>query len=95
MLIKDHAFNQHLTERLEYLINNSCKQILISDIEESGRWRVIRSFFLFHLLRRYPAWGGWFPAHAPRLTLAHPLDAQPHRGGAENQHRVVSTDVVN
>ena len=95
VLIKDHAFNRHLAERLEFLISNSCKQILISDIEESGRWRVIRSFFLFHLLRRYPAWGGWFPAHAPRLTLAHPLDAQPHRGAAENRHHVVSTDVVN
>ena len=95
VLIKDHAFNQHLTERLDYLINHSCKQILISDIEESGRWRVIRSFFLFHLLRRYPAWGGWFPAHAPRLTLAHPLDAKPHRGDAESQHRVVTTDAVN
>ena len=94
VLIKDHAFNQHLTQRLEYLISNSCKQILISDIEESGRWRVIRSFFLFHLLRRYPAWGGWFPAHAPRLTLAHPLDAPAHRG-ADNRHRLVSTDVAN
>ena len=94
VLIKDHAFNQHLTQRLEYLISNSCKQILISDIEESGRWRVIRSFFLFHLLRRYPAWGGWFPAHAPRLTLAHPLDAPAHRG-ADNRHGLVSTDVAN
>ena len=95
VLIKDHAFNQHLTERLDYLINNSCKQILISDIEESGRWRVIRSFFLFHVLRRYPAWGGWFPAHAPRLTLAHPLDARPHPGGADNRHHVVPADAAN
>ena len=95
VLIKDHAFNQHLTERLEYLITNNCKQILISDIEESGRWRVIRSFFLFHLLRRYPAWGGWFPAHAPRLTLAHPLDALPSHGGADNRQHVVSADIVN
>lgn len=95
VLIKDHAFNQHLTERLEYLISSSCKQILISDIKESGRWRVIRSFFLFHLLRRYPAWGGWFPAHAPRLTLAHPLDARPPQSGASNRLHVVSTDVVN
>ena len=95
VLIKDHAFNQHLTARLEFLINNSCKQILITDIAESGRWRVIRSFFLFHLLRRYPAWGGWFPAHAPRLTLAHPLDAPAHRGGADNRHHLVSTDVAN
>jgi cardiolipin synthase len=32
----------------------------------------VRSFFVFHLLRRYPAWAGWLPAHTPRLTLAMP-----------------------
>ncbi len=94
VLIKDHAFNQHLTERLEYLIDHSCKQIFISDIEESGRWRVIRSFFLFHLLRRYPAWGGWFPAHAPRLTLAHPLGVPAYRR-ADSRHHADSAEVVN
>ena len=94
VLIKDHAFNQHLAGRLEHLMAQSCKQILIGDIEESGRWRVIRSFFLFHLLRRYPAWGGWFPAHAPRLTLAHPPDARPSLGESDNRHHVVSTDAA-
>ena len=95
VLIKHHAFNQHLAGRLEYLITHSCKQILVTEIEESGRWRVIRSFFLFHLLLRYPAWSGWFPAHAPRLTLAHPLDARPSHGGADNRQHVVSADVAN
>jgi cardiolipin synthase A/B len=94
VLIKDHAFNQHLAGRLEHLMAQSCTQILIDDIEESGRWRVIRSFFLFHLLRRYPAWGGWFPAHAPRLTLAHPLEVEPSRGDSDNRCRVVSTDAA-
>ena len=94
VLIKDRAFNQHLTERLEYLISNSCTQILISDIKKSGRWRVIFSFFLFHLLRHYPAWGGWFPAHAPRLTLAYPLDARPSPGSADNRQRIVSADAA-
>jgi cardiolipin synthase A/B len=94
VLIKDRAFNQHLAGRLEHLMAQSCQQILISDVEESGRWRVIRSFFLFHLLRRYPAWGGWFPAHAPRLTLAHPLNTRPTRDDSETRHHVVSTDAV-
>jgi cardiolipin synthase len=26
------------------------------------------SFFIFHLLRWYPAWAGWLLRHAPRLT---------------------------
>jgi cardiolipin synthase A/B len=94
VLIKDHAFNQHLAGRLEHLMAISCKQILVTDIEESGRWRVIRSFFLFHLLRRYPAWGGWFPAHEPRLTLAHPLDVKVSGGDSGNRHHVVSADAA-
>ena len=94
VLIKDRAFNQHLTERLGYLISSGCTQILISDIEKSGRWRVIFSFFLFHLLRHYPAWGGWFPAHVPRLTLAYPLDARPAKGSADNRQRIVSADAA-
>jgi cardiolipin synthase A/B len=94
VLIKDTAFNQHLAGRLEHLMAQSCQQILIDEIEESGRWRVIRSFFLFHLLRRYPAWGGWLPAHAPHLTLAHPLGDEPYQGESDNRHPVVSTDAA-
>ena len=94
VLIKDHAFNQHLGERLEHLITHSCKHILVSNIEESRRWRVVRSFFLFHLLRRYPAWGGWFPAHAPRLTLAHPLDAPLSPDSAATSRHVIRTDAA-
>ena len=30
----------------------------------------MRSFFVFHLLRWYPAWAGWLPRHAPRLDAA-------------------------
>ena len=94
VLIKDRVFTQHLSERLEHLIAKSCKQILASDIEASGRWRVIRSFFLFHLLRRYPAWGGWFPAHAPRLTLAHPLDARPASDQPGAGHHVTPAEAA-
>ena len=70
VIIKDRAFNQHLSERLEHLMQHSCKQIQHGDLVESSRWRTVRSFFLFHLLRRYPAWAGWLPAHVPRLAPA-------------------------
>ena len=45
-----------------------CKRIEAADLQESSLWRLVRSFFVFHFLRRYPAWAGWLPAHAPRLT---------------------------
>ncbi|MDI1274946.1 cardiolipin synthase ClsB [Polaromonas sp.] len=76
VLIKDSAFNQHLGERLEQLMQNSCTQIRASDVAETGLWANLRSFFVFHLLRRYPAWFGWLPAHTPRLTLAEKLLGQ-------------------
>jgi cardiolipin synthase len=94
VLIKHTGFNQHLHERLAYLMDHSCKQIQASDLAESSRWRMVRSFFLFHVLRWYPAWGGWFPAHAPRLTLAHPLDAHPPADGSDVRHQVMPADTV-
>ena len=94
VLIKHRGFNQHLANRLLYLMDHNCTQIQPSDVAESGRWRVVRSFFLFHLLRWYPAWGGWFPAHVPRLTLAHPLDAHPASDSSDVRHQVVQADTL-
>ncbi len=76
VIIKDRAFNQHLGEHLEQLMQDSCTQIHARDVAETGLWVSLRSFFVFHLLRRYPAWFGWLPAHTPRLTLAEKLLGQ-------------------
>jgi len=78
IIIKDRAFNQHLGEHLLQLMTESCIQIKSSDLTESNLWVKLRSFFVFHLLRSYPAWFGWLPAHTPRLKLAEKLlgDAQ-------------------
>jgi cardiolipin synthase len=70
VVIRDRAFNQELGGRLDILMQNSCKRIEREDLVESTWWRKLRSYFVFHLLRRYPAWAGWLPAHAPRLTPA-------------------------
>ena len=78
VIIKDRAFNQHLGEHLEQLMAASCTQIHSSDLPASSLWLKLRSFFVFHLLRRYPAWFGWLPAHAPRLTLADKLLGDAH-----------------
>ncbi|MDP1953003.1 MAG: cardiolipin synthase ClsB [Polaromonas sp.] len=78
VIIKDRAFNQHLGEHLEQLMADSCTQINSSDLPQSSLWVKLRSFFVFHLLRRYPAWFGWLPAHTPRLTLANKLLGDTH-----------------
>ncbi|HWT72578.1 MAG TPA: cardiolipin synthase ClsB [Oxalicibacterium sp.] len=67
VVIRDRAFNARLSETLQRLMQESCKKIDIRDLKEAGWWRVLRGYLLFHLLRRYPAWLGWLPAHAPKI----------------------------
>ncbi|ABD71320.1 putative phospholipase [Rhodoferax ferrireducens T118] len=87
VIIRDTAFNQLLGEHLAQLMQNSCKQILIGDVAETGLWVRLRSFLVFHLLRHYPAWFGWLPVHTPRLTL--PDQALAQSGGDRvNEGRV-------
>ena len=70
VIVKDRAINQTMAEHLEELMQTSCQQIQLSEVAETGLWASVRNFFVFHLLRRYPAWFGWLPAHTQRLTLA-------------------------
>ncbi len=79
VIIRDRAFNQHLTSRLDHLIQNSCKQVTADKLETSRWWFSLRNFFIFHLLRRYPSWAGWLPTHAPRIIPA----MSPGNHGAE------------
>ncbi|WP_293779017.1 cardiolipin synthase ClsB [uncultured Oxalicibacterium sp.] len=71
VMIRDRAFNAELGRSLDRLMKESCKKLSIEDIQEPTWWRLVRSFFLFHILRRYPAWMGWLPTHAPSLKAAH------------------------
>lgn len=97
VIIRDRAFNQHLTERLDHLMQNSCKQIKADELEASRWWFSLRSFFVFHLLRRYPSWASWLPAHAPHIIPAMTRNERDDeasrlkRAGADN---VASADPV-
>jgi len=76
VVIRDRAFNQHLYERLQDLIEHYCKEVpRPAESSSRGRWQVVRSFVVFHFLRRFPTWAGWLPTHAPRLVM--PDDAPP------------------
>ncbi|MDB5778197.1 MAG: phospholipase D/Transphosphatidylase [Polaromonas sp.] len=83
VIIKDRAFNRHLSARLDALMQSSCKEIVANALDEPAWWRVVRSFFVFHLLSRYPAWAGWLPAHAPRIILASAPAASVEGAGAD------------
>jgi cardiolipin synthase A/B len=75
VMIRDSDFARTVAGNLQHLIQNSCKKVEASDLNEAHTWRKLRSFFLFHFLRRYPYWSGWLPAHAPRLASPRPLES--------------------
>ena len=80
VMIRDRGFNRQLADNLLRLMRHSCREIEAAELQESGMWRQVRGFFLFPLLRRFPSWAGWLPAHAPRLA---PLKSDPAREGAD------------
>jgi cardiolipin synthase A/B len=72
VIVRDRAFNAVLAERLEHLMRHSCTQIERQHLGDWSGWRLVRSFFIFHLMRWYPAWAGWLPRHAPQLKRIEP-----------------------
>ena len=74
VMILDREFAGTLGASLQRLMQTSCRRVEASDLSEPPAWRKIRSFFLFHILRRYPYWAGWLPAHAPRLAPLLPAE---------------------
>ncbi|MDB5848374.1 MAG: cardiolipin synthase, partial [Rhodoferax sp.] len=70
LVIRDQAFNHTLAGRLEDLIQHKCREIQADSLAPASGWRIARSFIVFHLLRHYPSWAGWLPAHVPHLVPA-------------------------
>jgi cardiolipin synthase len=80
VLIRDRGFNQQLFERLEDLSRNHCKTMPENRSPRGWLWRVTVGFVVFHVLRHFPAWTGWLPAHKPRLKpfVHEPAGSQDH-----------------
>ena len=88
LMVRDRDFNTQLRGRLEWLIDNGCTEVLAEPDAGSRAWRGVRSFFVFHFLRRFPAWAGWLPAHMPRLEPAR----RPTEPSAADDRRSVAAD---
>ena len=85
VIVRDRAFNGVLWERMDHLMQHSCKKIDAADLaSEWSGWRLVRSFFVFHILRWYPALLGRLPRHAPRLTPAEATDLASRRGSGRS-----------
>ncbi|PLC54140.1 cardiolipin synthase ClsB [Pollutimonas nitritireducens] len=68
VMIHDRAFSSHLHERLEFLVKNHCRVMERVAPPRRKIQRVFVSVFVFHFLRRFPAWAGWLPAREAQLT---------------------------
>jgi cardiolipin synthase len=73
IIVRDREFNRILSDKLDALIHSSCREVKAGDLMASNWWRVLRSILVFHLLRRFPTWAGYWPARRPRLTPAEGL----------------------
>ncbi len=67
LMLRDRAFAVELRERLERLMAEHCKAMEPGIARNSGLWRFVPTFVVFHVLRRFPKWATWLPAHEPRL----------------------------
>jgi cardiolipin synthase len=70
VIIRDRAFGEELSDRLRKLMAASCKEIDPQREMSNSRWRLVLSYLVFHVCRRFPAWAGWLPAHQPKLVPA-------------------------
>ena len=80
VFIRDAGFARELRERLGVLIDDHCKAIEPDSVPRGRFWQPLTRPLLFHVLRNFPAWAGWLPAHKPATALVPPpgdADARP------------------
>jgi cardiolipin synthase len=83
VVIRDGDFNRQLAERLDKLVCESCREVAPEGSGKPRLWHVVRSFVVFHVLRRFPYWATWLPRHAPALVNA----SQPSTAERAPEHR--------
>lgn len=67
VLIADRDFNRELRDRLQRLLEASCRRVEFDPARRARFWRLPLVFAMFHLVRRFPRLLGWLPAHRPRI----------------------------
>jgi Phosphatidylserine/phosphatidylglycerophosphate/cardiolipin synthases and related enzymes len=68
VIVHDETFATRLQERLDFLVEKQCQPMKRGSKPRRRIQRVLVGVFVFHFLRRFPAWAGLFPARKPQLT---------------------------
>jgi len=80
VIIRDERFATCLQQRLDHLMDEQCRLMERGSKPRRRIQRVLVGVFVFHFLRRFPAWANWFPARPPRLTTLTPELDELHEG---------------
>ncbi|HEY5803904.1 MAG TPA: cardiolipin synthase ClsB [Lysobacter sp.] len=72
VFVRDREFASVLRERLGVLLDRDCQAVDPASVPRGRFWQPLTRPLLFHVLRRFPAWAGWLPAHTPRTALVRP-----------------------
>ena len=75
VFIRDADFVRELRGKLDVLLTQHCKAIDASQVPRRTWWQRLTRPLLFHVLRHFPSWAGWVPAHLPKATLLQPKNA--------------------
>lgn len=71
LVIRDRAFNARLREKLLPLIKESCVHVRLEHtVARRWWWRLGVGALVFHVVRHFPQWVAYLPAHRPRVLPA-------------------------
>lgn len=75
VFVRDAVFARRLRDRLDHLLQQHSERVQQPSMGPlRSAWIALRSFVLFHAMRRFPVWIRRFPARAPRVV---PLRGDP------------------
>ena len=77
VVVRDRAFNAHVHERLQWLIERHCRQIDRDSLPPRTPLRTLSRLIVFHTIRHLPRWAGLWPAHTPRVVAVAPGEDPP------------------
>jgi cardiolipin synthase len=72
VFVRDPAFAGELRDRLQRLLQEDCEAVDHARLPPWRPWHFLTRPLLFHCQRRFPAWAGLLPAHAPATALLQP-----------------------
>ena len=75
--VRDARFAGELRGRLQRLMQEDCEPVDQARLPPWRPWHFLTRPLLFHCQRRFPAWAGLLPAHAPATALLQPGAESP------------------